>query len=85
MPEDMPKRTSKDDAAADEDDAAPAADRPSTLSAALIETLTVHRTAAIAAELMERPNLALAALVHTLAAQLFIHEAFEDRRVGVTL
>jgi ParB family chromosome partitioning protein len=40
-----------------------------TLSAALIESLTLHRTAAISAELINRPDIALAALVHTMAAQ----------------
>ena len=35
-------------------------------SAALIETLTQHKTAAIAAELSQHPPIALAALVHAL-------------------
>jgi ParB family chromosome partitioning protein len=46
-----------------------------TLSAALIESLTLQRTAAISAELINRPDIALAALVHTLAAQLFLDSA----------
>jgi ParB family chromosome partitioning protein len=46
-----------------------------TLSAALIESLTLHRTAAISAELLNRPDIALAALVHTLAAQVFLSSA----------
>jgi len=46
-----------------------------TLSAALIESLTLHRTAAISAELLSRPDIALAALVHTLAAQDFLGSA----------
>jgi ParB family chromosome partitioning protein len=46
-----------------------------TLSAALVESLTLHRTAAISAELMNRPDIALAALVHTLAAQAFLSSA----------
>ncbi len=46
-----------------------------TLSAALIESLTLHRTAAISAELMNRPDIALATLVHTLAAQMFLDSA----------
>ena len=41
----------------------------STLPASLIESLTLHKTAAISAELINRPDIALAALVHTLAAQ----------------
>jgi ParB family chromosome partitioning protein len=41
----------------------------SALPASLIESLTLHRTAAISAELLNRPDIALAALVHTMAAQ----------------
>jgi len=47
----------------------------STLPASLIESLTLHRTAAISAELMNRPDIALAALVHTLAAQMLLDTA----------
>ncbi len=46
-----------------------------TLSAALVEHLTLHRTAAISAELLNRPDIALAALVHTLAAQVLLNSA----------
>jgi len=46
-----------------------------TLSAALVESLTLHRTAAVSAELLNRPDIALAALVHTLAAQVFLNSA----------
>jgi ParB family transcriptional regulator, chromosome partitioning protein len=42
------------------------------LPASLVEDLTLHRTAAISAELVNRPDVALAALVHTLAAQAFL-------------
>ncbi len=41
----------------------------SALPASLIESLTLHKTAAISAELINRPDIALAALVHTMAAQ----------------
>jgi len=44
----------------------------STLPASLIESLTLHKTAAISAELINRPDIALAALVHTLAAQTLL-------------
>jgi ParB family chromosome partitioning protein len=44
----------------------------SALPASLIESLTLHKTAAIGAELMNRPDIALAALVHTLVVQEFI-------------
>jgi ParB family chromosome partitioning protein len=47
----------------------------STLPASLIESLTLHKTAAISAELLNRPDIALAALVHTLAAQVLLDSA----------
>jgi hypothetical protein len=48
----------------------------------LVESLTLHRTAAIGAELLGRPDIALAALVHTFAAQLFLHDAADDTCLG---
>ncbi len=41
------------------------------LPASLLETLTAHRSAALAATLMEEPEIALAALAHSLALQAF--------------
>ena len=43
----------------------------SAYSAALIETLTQHKTAAIALELKRQPAVALAALVHALVLSEF--------------
>jgi len=43
----------------------------SPFAAALIESLTAQRSAALAAVLLERPDIALAATVHALAAQVF--------------
>ena len=43
----------------------------SAYSASLIETLTTHKTAALAAELAQNPNAAFAALVHTLVLATF--------------
>jgi ParB family chromosome partitioning protein len=43
-----------------------------TLPASLVESLTLHRTSAISAALIERPDIALAALVHTLAGEMFL-------------
>jgi ParB family chromosome partitioning protein len=69
--EDMPKKTGKAKApnAADGagDDATPG------ISAALIESLTAHRSAAISACLKDSPALALAAVVYTLALGIFGH------------
>jgi len=44
---------------------------PSGLSAALIEDLTAHRTAALQARLADNPKIALAAVVHALALGVF--------------
>jgi len=41
------------------------------LSARLIEDLTAHQTAALRVELSERPDIALAAMIHALALPLF--------------
>jgi len=43
------------------------------LSAALIESLTAQRSAALAAELQQRPDVALAAIVHAFASSLLRH------------
>ena len=43
----------------------------SAYSAALIESLTTHKTAALAAEFTQQPNVALAAVVHALTLQEF--------------
>jgi ParB family transcriptional regulator, chromosome partitioning protein len=40
------------------------------LSALLVQDLTAHRTAALRAELISRPNIALVAVTHSLAIQL---------------
>jgi ParB family chromosome partitioning protein len=45
-------------------------DHPTALSAALVESLTAHRSAALAAELQQRPDVALAAVVHAFASRL---------------
>ena len=41
------------------------------ISAALLENLTIQRTAALRAELAARPDIALIAVTHNLAAQIF--------------
>jgi ParB family chromosome partitioning protein len=62
-PEDAPKQTRK--AKDGNADGAPA------FSAALIEGLTAHRSAALSAALTERPDIALASVVHALALKVF--------------
>jgi len=52
-------------------------ERPA-LSASLIESLTSHRSAALNAALLERPDVALAALAHVMALQVFYNRHSED-------
>ena len=49
----------------------PEESRPSGYSAALVETLTTEKTAAIAAELTRQPHIALAAVVYSLLLRAF--------------
>jgi ParB family transcriptional regulator, chromosome partitioning protein len=70
-PEDIPEASANndvDDSGNYADD--PAGGRPA-LSASLVEELTAHRSAAINASLLERPDVALAAVVHAMASQVF--------------
>ena len=46
------------------------------LSAALLEDLTIQRTAALRAELAARPDIALVAVTHNLAVQVFYDELY---------
>lgn len=70
-PEDAPKRASKPKARPDGEDVTPEDGKPS-LPAALIESLTAERSAALAAELLERPDVALASVVHALASRVML-------------
>ncbi|MDI1228581.1 MAG: hypothetical protein PSY14_12940 [bacterium] len=67
-PEDMPKK-----AAAGKTASAEGAEdsQASSLSAALVESLTAHKSAALSVALQERPDIALAAVVHALASGIF--------------
>jgi len=56
---------------------------PSGLSAALIEDLTAHRTAALQAVLAGNPKVALAAIVHALALGVFYAEPQTDSVVRI--
>jgi len=68
-PEDAPKRTAKGKSSGPEEDGKP---QPTTFSAALIESLTLHKSAALSAELISRPDIALAAVVHALASKILL-------------
>ena len=49
-----------------------------TLSASLIEDLTIQQSAALSAELKDQPTVALAAVVHTMVLQVFYGEHGES-------
>lgn len=70
-PQDVPKPEGKAKASANAGGAAEPAEQPPGLSAALIENLTEHRSAAMAACLMDNPIKALAAVVYTMALEVF--------------
>jgi ParB family transcriptional regulator, chromosome partitioning protein len=53
------------------------------LSAALIEDLTAHRTAALQAVLADNPKIALAAVVHALALAVFYSAAITESVVRI--
>lgn len=54
------------------------------LPASLVENLTTHRSAALTAALMERPDVALAATVHALASHLFYGGAGGSSALQIT-
>jgi ParB family transcriptional regulator, chromosome partitioning protein len=54
------------------------------MSAALTESLTAHRTAAIGAALIDNPAVALAAVVHSLALQAFYNGHSRDTCLQIT-
>jgi ParB family transcriptional regulator, chromosome partitioning protein len=54
-----------------EQDISPKSEARPEFSAALIESLTEHKSAAISANLAQRPDIALAVVVHTLASGIF--------------
>ena len=82
-PEDMPwkEKPVKSDASGDrgeEEDQSP------DLSAALVESLTAHRSAALAAALEQRPDVALAAIVHAFASRLLLRGLATDNSLCVS-
>ncbi len=76
-PEDMPKKTGKSEGTAP-DRTAPGGDEDADagraeFSAGLVESLTAHKSAAIAARLLEFPDKGLAAVVYTMVLDAFEH------------
>ena len=79
-PEDA-KRFARSRTAEEEGDEA---DRPRQHSAALVRRLTAHRTLALQATLMHRPEVALAGLTHRLVLRtLFTHAGWSDSAVQI--
>jgi len=76
-PEDMPEETP---VAGDADEAAETGETNGApaLSAALIESLTAHRSAALSAALLEHPEVALALLVERLALPVFYNGPYGE-------
>jgi ParB family chromosome partitioning protein len=76
-PEDMPKKTGKSEATAPDGtapgDGEDAEAGRAEISAGLVESLTAHKSAAIAARLLEFPDKALAAVVYTMVLDVFEH------------
>jgi ParB family chromosome partitioning protein len=74
-PEDLPKRAPKSKPHhATDADTGETADSP--LSAALTESLSAEKSAALSAELLQRPDIALAAVVHGFASRVLLDEPF---------
>jgi len=79
-PQDAPKKASKRKAASGDGGGGGRA-----FSASLIESLTAHRSAALNAALLERPDVALAAAVHAMALQVFYSGFRGDRQTDSVL
>ncbi len=81
--EDMPKEAKNGKSkAAPASGKAGAAEGPS-LSAALVESLTAHKSAALAAELAARPDVALAAVVHGFVSRVLFDVMTEGRSLQI--
>ncbi len=75
-PEDVVDQCTDEDEACEPE--AQSVDGKAAFPASLIEDLTAERSAALSAALLERPELALAATVHLLLAQLFTRDASDS-------
>jgi ParB family transcriptional regulator, chromosome partitioning protein len=83
-PEDAPKKTAKGKSSSP-DTADQTEENPSpAFSAALIESLTAHKSAALSTELLQRPDIALAAVVHTFASRVLLNAGSTDTSLVMT-
>ena len=73
-PEDMPKAgKAKSTNSSNSSGNEPEAEPPTGLSASLVESLTAHKSAALAASLLDVPDKGLAAVVYAMALDVFRH------------
>jgi ParB family chromosome partitioning protein len=84
-PEDAPKKKPKEKTVTTgEDGTVTTVEEGFTLSAALTESLTAHRTAAISAALGGNPGVALAAVVYSMATQVFYNSRSDSTALQIT-
>jgi ParB family chromosome partitioning protein len=83
-PEDAPKKKAKaKTAVTGADGTVTETEEPAALSAALTENLTAQRSVAISAVLTENSAVALAAVVHNMAMQVFYHGHADDTSLQI--
>ena len=86
-PEDMPKRKAKSESgnSASPDEAGTDEEQSPALSSALVESLTAHKSAALAAELVQRPDIALATVVHAFASRVLLDGCNGENVLQITV
>lgn len=83
-PEDAPKQATKAKTSNPDDAGQAGEDHSPAFSAALIESLTAHKSAALSAELLQRPDISLAAVVHTFASRVLLNAGSTDTSLVIT-
>lgn len=81
-PEDAPKKNAKPKSASPDKTASEEEQSPA-FSAALVESLTAQKSAALSAELLQRPDLALAAVAHAMASKILLPERSTDNSLEI--
>jgi ParB family transcriptional regulator, chromosome partitioning protein len=77
-PEDLPKKTGKSKSSSRDERETVGSNGDQSLSAALTENLTAHKSAALSAALLQRPDIALAAVVHAFASRIVIGHSIDS-------
>lgn len=83
-PEDAPKKTAKGKSSSQDATSQTGEEQSPAFSAALIESLTAHKSAALSAELLQRPDISLAAVVHTFASRVLLNAGSTDTSLVIT-